>query len=353
MTRVLFAGVMILSPALAAPMQDDAPLDSKALAASLEAMTKAREAQKKSYLEGARQKLAQHMGGAGDYVLACMKEIVFGNKSISQEYSDWKKSHRDFFSSQDFERAAGLHLRYLALTLKRATVDDEGAVLPEIRDYVGALEQCKDLVGKYQGDGKQQGGGGQGPQGRNRWGGQNNDNNQGNQGPNFDDSMRQVLNGPVGEGWVAVVLGLNGQLSDIENWEFSPSNLGGILEKNVRPYLREKKDPKLIETWDMEIAFQSAVAQATKDERKIDTFQRQEMPKLLWNKAKDYEVLGLPNRALKERIAIIKAYPDNPDFDAWTKEVMQQLNSSKAAATGDGATETPASTPAPPSAPST
>jgi hypothetical protein len=352
LTRVLFAGVVILSPVLAAPMQDDAPLDSKALAASLEAMTKAREVQKNSFLDGARQKLANAMGGgAGDYVLACLKETHFGNKSISQAYSDWKKNNREFFSSQEFERAARLHMRYLALTLKRASVEDAGAVLSEMRDYLGELQQCKDLIGRYPPTANQQGAGGQG---RNRGGGQNNNNNNDNQGPRFDDCMRQLLNGSVGDGVVAQALGLNGQLSDIPDWELSPSNLSGILEKSVRPYLRDKKDPKLLETWDIEITFRGEAVQSTNDQGRIETFQRQEKPKLLWSKANDCELLGLPNRALKERIAIIKAYPDNPDFDTWADEVMQDLNSSKAAATGAGATETtPASTPTPSSTPST
>jgi len=364
---MLFVGGMVCTSALAAGMQDDAPLDPAALTASMQSLAKTRDAQKKKFFQAVYEKLQHEMqqsGNAGNYFFRCLKDEKYsGLKNGNADYAKWKTDNRDLFSDRDIERAAGLHLRYLALTLKRAASDSVEPVLPELQAYLADLNNSRDLVGPVKRNPEQvkfriydpkQGGIVDELVGNIQALGQ------GGTPPVHDDPHNYVdmlLNSSVGEGFVAKSLGVAGLIGNVSPWEQSAGNLSGILEQDLRPYLREKKNPRLLDTWDLEISFSQALASANPDGKVVEKFQREEYPRLLWRKAADLELLGMPNRALKQRIAVAQQFPQSPDFEAWMGEINKQIEASAVKpkeSPSAGAAQSPASaTPTPESTPAT
>jgi len=124
---------------------DDATPSAAALN-QIQALANAREKSRTAYFSAARDAIegvVQHPGASGNYVIECIRKVRFAEDAA--EFAKWKKKNADLSSSQPFERAANLHLRYLALTLKRATLDSAGPVQPEVWDYLKRLAQSLDL----------------------------------------------------------------------------------------------------------------------------------------------------------------------------------------------------------------
>ena len=338
--RVTNAGVVLLACAVPAfaVLNDDAPLDPSAVKANVEAMSKLRAAQKKKFFDAARARVAQALqqsGNAGNFVLSCKKDTEFGGmKNGNVEFGKWKTDNRDLFSNRDVERAAELHLNYLILTLKRATLDSAEPLQSDLWTYLNELSKSTDLLaGKLRepqevkfrvydkeggevvtemvGDMQSLAGGG---------------------GRQMDDPgsyVTQLLNNSVTSGMVARSMGIEAHFDKMSDWETTPAAFGGILDASVRPYLLKKKDSRLIDTWDLQIKFEGALAKANPDSKVIEKFQKEDYPRLLWKKAKAIEAVGLPNRALKEKIAVAKQFPDHPDFDQWTTAILAELKSAK------------------------
>ena len=317
---------------------DVAPLDAKTLESQLESFAATRDKQKKAFYENARTQLnktALQSGSAGNFVLGCMRQVRFGNvKGGNAEGADWKKNNIKLYSDRDIERAAALNLRYLAMTLKRAEWDSSEPVQQETWDYLAELYKSPDLVADVKKDPRQvkfsvydekEGkvvsemvGNMQGTEARMP------DNPRG--------YVEQLLNNSVASGWVAQVMELSGHLDNLDSWEMSPGNFSGILDKDIRAFLRKKKDPRLISTWDYEISFLSLVANMNPDRKVQAKFAEVDKPRLLWKQATDANLVGMPNRALQMQLALAKNYPAHPDFESWTKEILAKLDALKKAA---------------------
>lgn len=316
-------------------LQDDAPPDAKTLKDQVKAFAKAREQKKFEFLERTRQELLkpiQTSGAAGNYVIDCMRTVQYeGKEGGNAQFAEWKKNNRGMFSNRDFERASDLYLRYLALTLRRATLKSAEPLQAEIWNYLELLNSCKDLVANVMRentrikmtvyDPKQ-------------------DKVTGEILGNIEDTklvsaenthtfVQDLLNQAVSSGLVAQALKLTGHLDEIPEWELVPGNFSGIMELDVRPLLRLKKDPKLLSTWDYEIAFTAAVVDLKKEKKEQEKFRRETYPKLVWKKAADAELLGLKNRALNIRLDIARKYPEHPDFDGWAKQIEAELTALK------------------------
>lgn len=328
-TAILFAALPLRAQVTA--LQDDAPLNAKTLAEQVSAFAKARELKKVEFLERTRQDLAKPIlasGAAGNYVLDCMRKVEYeGKDGGNAQFTEWKKKNRGMFSDRNFERASDLYLRYLALTLRRATLKTAEPVQPEILAYLELLNSQKDLVANVmrddnqikmtvydQKEGKVTG----------QIIGSIEDTKLAS-AQNARTFVQDLLNQNVNAGLVAQALKLEGLLDQIPDWEMRPGDFAGILDKNVRPVLREKKDPKLLATWDYEISFTAAVVDLKHNERDKEKFRRETYPRLIWKKAADAELLGLKNRALNIRLDIAQKYPEHPDFDAWSKQIETAL----------------------------
>jgi hypothetical protein len=311
-------GIAFLSRIEAEPaLKDDVAPDAASLSTQMEAFTTARAAQKKLFFENASQKLEAAMkqnGNAGNYALGCMRQLRFGDvKGGNLEAAKWKKDNAKLLSDRDLDRAADLHLHYLDLTLKRAEKDSSAPLVKDVWAYLAELYKAPDLLSQVKAPGKPK-----------------------RDAPDDPRSyINELLGGPVTSGWVACSLGLDGHFGTMQNWETSAGNFSGILDQDIRPVLRDAKDPALISTWDYEIGFQELVANQDPDRKVLATFQQEAMPRLLWKKADDVEKLGMPNKALEMRIALAKTYPAHPDFESWTGTIMAALDKLKKSSSGN------------------
>jgi hypothetical protein len=307
---------------------DDPALDAKAMTQQIEALAQARAQRKNQFLAEVREKVvhaSQSPGAAGNFVIDCYRQVDFAGRSGGgNEFSKWKKDHPDVGSSQDVELACNLHLRYLAITLKRAMADSAEPVLPEVWGYLDALMKSQDALARIGTSGV----GGPGPR------------------PNAQGFAQTMLGTGVDQGWPARALGVGKYLSGISDWSLMPADFTQILEKDIRVSLRKKSDPRLISTWDYEIAYLGDGAKR-QGEKAVANFNEVTMPRLLWKKAEDMEKIGMPNRALNLKINIVKQHPEHPDFEQWVDGIETTLKGGQSTAPGDAPDETEENAPMP------
>lgn len=347
---------------------DDAAPDAATLDVQMAGLAKMREQKKTQYFLQMRDEIGNAIsspGAAGNYVLDCMRKVRFeGHQGANVEFSDWKKKNIGLYSDHDFEQAASLHLRYLALTLKRATLDSAEPVMQEAWDYLGLLNKSQELIVGHLRDPAQV---------KIQVYDEKKHEVTGEMVAQIEDVrlanaantrayIEEMLNGGVNGGLAAQALKLDKILQGIPEWEMAPGNFSGIMEQDIRSVLRKKKDPRLVATWDDEIAYLGALTKLKKDEQAETSFEKETYPRLRWKQAKDVELIGMPNRALTMRIDLAKQFPQHPDFDQWTSEITSDLEKRKAAALAakaagkksaatDAGAQTPAAGPSSPAEP--
>jgi len=215
-----------------------------------------------------------------------------GRKDKVQAFTDWKKQNGDAFRGREMQEAALLHVRYLILSLERADADDAGDFAKPSLEYAVTLAGALESRRKAQGVPK--------------------------------DAL-ELLDKPLAQGVIAQWFGLAPWLPKGDSWEPVPGNLAGILDKNVRPVLRENRDPRLLETWDYQIALEAARVEDGRLEHAAARFERIDRPNILFSKANDTAALGLKNRAVQEIIVLAKAHPSHPDFSKWIERARELL----------------------------
>jgi len=317
---------------------DDAAPDAATLDVQMAALAKMREQKKMQYFLRMRDEIGDAIsspGAAGNYVLDCMRKVRFeGHPGGNVEFSEWKKKNIGLYSDHDFEQAANLHLRYLALTLKRATLDSAEPVMQETWDYLGLLKKSQDVIVGHLRDPAQVKIQVYDEKKREVTGemiAQIDDIKLAN-AANTRAYIEELLNGSVNGGLAAQALKLDKLLQGISEWEMVPGNFSGIMEQDIRSVLRKTKDPRLVATWDDEIAYLNALTKLKKDEQAESEFEKETYPRLRWKQANDVELVGMPNRALTMRIGLAKQFPEHPDFEQWTSEISSDLKKRKAAA---------------------
>ena len=226
---------------------------------------------------------ASGQAAVGFYTQA-VEEVQFkGRKDKVEAFIAWKKSHLDVLRSKEMQTALLLYLKYLLLSLQRKDLEKPETQLPALMAYANELISCDDIFAK----------------------------------PNpSNEEARGLLNKAISQSVIAQWLSLGEWLPD-QNWEAQPGNVAGILEKNIRPIMREKKDPQLIHTWDLEMKVEAARITAGRSEHKADQFNTVTRPRMQFKQAQDMAVIGQPNRALTETIALVRANPWHPDFGVW------------------------------------
>ncbi|MEI6080799.1 MAG: hypothetical protein WCR44_00010 [Verrucomicrobiota bacterium] len=219
-----------------------------------------------------------------------------------QDYVDWSRKNQELLHSLSFQNAAQLQMRYLAMALQRDEKHDAFAQIPECLAYLETLASQKSL----------------------RPAGASSSSQIQNQKTPIKtistDKPRPealaLINQPIDKSSVVQWL----QISDLlPDKDFAPSagNYQSIMEKNIRGSLRAKNDPRIIQTWDMQIAMETATATESNSKQQADAFNQTRLPDLLFHKAQDTSAIGQPNRALGEVMVLVRNYPANPSMQDW------------------------------------
>jgi hypothetical protein len=327
-----------LFSAYAQEVKDLPPPDLETLSTQVESLAAARAEKKKAFFRQAYSKLASTLnqsGGAGNFVLKMVLEERFKDrKGGNADAAKWKRDNSKLFSDRNIETAAELNLDYLLITLKRASNDTAEPVQKDVWTHLAKLYKEAELVAGFQDDptklqfdvydekqGKVVG----------QMVGDIENLGADRMTENPRQYVDQMLNNSVTDGWVAKSMGLEGHFGDLKDWERSPGNFSGIIDQDIRSFLRKKKDPALLSTWDYEINFRRLIVSKSLDEKVRLDFEQKELPRLLWRKAGDAEVLGMPNRALQMKIQVAQTYPAHTDFEDWTEEILDKAKELKAA----------------------
>lgn len=259
-----------------------------------------------------------------------------------QDYVDWSRKNQELLHSISFQNAAQLQMRYLAMALQRNEKHDAYAQIPECLSYLETLSAQKSLRTQSQDN--------------------SSDNNaSAKQGQNktakttstdkpYPEALT-LINQPVEKSTVVQWL----QISDLlpeKNFEPASGNYQSIMEKNIRGPLRAKNDPRIIQTWDLQIAQETALATESNSRQQADAFNQTRLPDLLFRKAKDTEVIGQPNRALGQVMVLVRNYPENPSAQDWIDAARGLLTNPPVTSpaivmTNSNASPTPSLTPLP------
>jgi len=267
--------------------QDAPPPNVDSLASeltSIETKQKQTKAAAKSTILGQIQAASANGQLASAFYAQAIEEVKFrGRKDKVTALIDWKKANGDLLRSKDLQSALLFHLRYLAMALQRKDIAKPETLLPATMAYINDL--AKD----------------------------------------YPEDTQNLLGQAIGQGVIAQWLKLNDWLPDSKVWEPQPGNIAGILEKNVRPILRDLKSPQLLQTWDLQLKLEAEGATKAHLEYQSDAFNTVARPRLIFQRSQDMIILGQPNRAVGEIIAIVKAYPEHPDFPTWTAKIRELI----------------------------
>lgn len=363
--RILLLG-LLAAPVLAYSQQSsDAPaVDVHAALQQLDNLQSGRDNSKKAYLAQIRDKIEQPLSGNGSpsgFVIDCIRKVQFeGKPGGLNDFNQWRKDNGGLSSDHPFKVACDLHLRYLALTLQRAIVGSTEPLEDDVLAYLHALDKAQDVLAKVRHepgqvqfnvyDPKQQ-----------KVVGQMLGNIQSLQPNtalrNYQGYVDEMINSSVDSGLVAQAYNLTGQLGDMGEWAMTPGDFSNIIEGDLRVPLRKKKDPRLLDTWDFEIEYLGSISKIKQDKADEEKFQKLTYPRLLWKKAQDAQLIGMPNRALSMMMSIAEQYPAHPDFNSWTSTIRSSLlkaasgaaspSPSPAQAPATGTQALPSATPAP------
>ena len=293
-----FVGIcVILSVSLArAQPQDVAPPNLDVILKEIEALEQKQKQSKiseRNQLVGLIQSATASGVAAANFYTQAVEDVQFkGKKDKVEAFNAWKKSHADLMRSREMQTALLLHLKYLLLSLQRKDVEKPETQLPALMAYVNELVSYDDFFAK--------------------------------QNPPSDET-RGLLSKPLTGSIFAQWLPLGEWLPDQKSWESKPGDVPGILEKNIRSVLREKKDPQLIQIWDLEMKVEAGRITTGRSEHQADQFNTVIRPRLQFKQAQDMAVVGQPNRALAETIALVRANPLHPDFGIWVAKIRESV----------------------------
>ncbi len=238
-------------------------------------------------------RIAQSPSDARTLYLNSIKEAQFaGLTGQAGKFSDQKERLDGAMSTPVFRTAITLHLQYLALTLDRAIEPDKPYPVDPI---VGFLKESAETKLKFY------------------------EELAGNR------LAAELLNNGVNQGIFERVFRFGPELNGLKDWEMSPGNIEGILEKQIRPRLREAKDPRLIETWNLQISYEGQLAEEDGKDITMRDFQDVRLPALVWRKARDMYALGQTKEALALMLDTVRAYPAHPEIGAWVDEVERNV----------------------------
>jgi len=232
---------------------------------------------------------------AASFYVRAVEEVQFkGRKDKAEAFAAWKKSHAELLRSRDMQTALLLHLKYLLMSFQRKDLEKPETQLPAVMAYMNELLSYDDLFAKSSADAK------------------------------------GLLDKSLGQSVFAQWLPIGEWLPDNKSWELRPGDAFGILEKNIRSVMRDKKDPQLIPTWDLEMKVEAGRITSEHSDRKENEFNTVTCPKLQFKQAQDMVAIGQPNRGLTAMIALVRTYPWHPDFAIWVARIRELITPASA-----------------------
>lgn len=221
---------------------------------------------------------------------------------------DTRKRVGDQVRDHNFVVGLRLQLVYLSLTWQHGMGAKTKALLPALLDYIDQVNQ------------------------------------------NFD-ALQAVgfANKSLGESIFVAYFQVGPYISGLPEWSDRLFDPAAIYQSTILPEMRRSKDPRLLTYWNDLIQKEATRATATGNNLVASKFNHIRRPTLLWGRAEDEMVLGANNQAVLDMLGIIKANPDHPDFDNWTKELEGIVSAQQSPAPSPADTPPAGSTPGSPS----
>ncbi|MFZ4681580.1 MAG: hypothetical protein ACOYMS_03680 [Terrimicrobiaceae bacterium] len=323
---VILCTVAICRIALA--QQDTTPVNADAILRDLDQI----EQQQKQAVQSARitaisqiKAAASNGAAATNLYERAIEDTQFdGTRNKGGSFADWKASKAEILRTKEVQAALLMHLKYLVLSLERKASDKPELFAPVALDYAVELAALDPLFFKQQEFIKEQ---------KDK---RPEDVAVQNEAAKMKD---ELLNKSLAESLFVKWLRLGSWLPAGDNWELTPGNIPGILEKDVRPFLRKAKNPQVVETWEFEMKVLADRITFGRLEHQAAEFNTVTRPRLQFSRANDMVEIGQKNRAASEIYSMVKTYPQHPDFTKWVQRLRELLKSAEPApATAPAAT---------------
>lgn len=298
--RVLIVLGSILTASFAlhaqsAPPADAPPVNAAAVLTELKQIQERQQAAKRQQLQGATTDLiaAARTNDAATRAYAdAMRETEFAGNT--QRFIDWRDRNKEALgTNKAVGTAARLHLQYLVLSLNRAANPKAPPPLKEVWDYVVQLAAARQQFEREL---------------------------------TSTEPGRVLLERPITDSPIVKARLLKPELEKLKDWEMVAGSVDGIIEKNLRSALRSQKDPRLLDTWTLQIDYRRRAADKAEGNVTLATFEQIEYPRLMWRRAKDIALLGQTNRATSEMLALVRKYPSHPDLNDWVEDLTNRLS---------------------------
>ena len=295
-----FVGICVfLSVSLVqAQQQDIAPPNLDTILKEITALEQKQKQGKmteRNSLIGQIQSAASNGSAAASFYTQAVEEVQFkGRKDKVEAFIAWKKAHADLLHSKEMQTALLLHLKYLLLSLQRKDMEKPETQLPAVNAYLNDLLASEPIFS------------------------------------GAPEEARGLLDKSIRQSVFAQWLQFGELLPDEQTWESKPGDIPGILEKNLRSIMREKKDPQIIQTWDLEMKLTADRITADRSAHKADGFNTVTRPRLQFKQALDMIVIGQPNRGLAAMISLVRTNPWHPDFAIWVAKIRELVKPASA-----------------------
>lgn len=298
--------LIVLAATFGSTVAQDAPLNTNSILKELDQVDATAKNQVSSRRSAALSKIqsaSSSSSSAVELYLQALDATKYGDKH--SDFVEWRQKNAEFLRSNQFQTAAQLQLRYLTLALQRSEQNDAFAQIPLCMAYLNDLSVAS--TGQFS----------------------HNQNAPKTTSSASTEKAVQEANSLIKQSLndTAVVkwLEIDDLLPDGKDFASSPGSYETIIEKNVRVPLRAKNDPRLPGTWDLQMKFIADLATSTGSQQQADDFNKNRLPDLLFKKAQDTALIGHPNRAISDIMALIHRYPGNPDVKDWVKAARDLL----------------------------
>lgn len=331
MATISLLGIFTFSALAQDPLPNLPPLTDSQLAAikkqldELEATVKNVNLQKNGNAEQVFREASSDPKKALELYLKSYQAVNFESIGKSdKDFRDWEEGQEGRFEMDSYLSSLQLQLLYLSLSTRAAQQEDISSIFGDLTKYVGQLQTLE-------------------------------------QPPHY------ILNENVANTVFAEVYNLDEALTRSgDDWELNPMNVGGIYEKTILPFLREKAPEKLDSAWNSRIQQEAALAQLflkfeDEMERFVERndgmgrgrgdlqrmaqfvrnqaldaakFQTEAYPALQWARAKDQ--FKYVNRAMgaKAMLDHVQANLKHSDAERWIDELAILVAQSREASSG-------------------
>lgn len=314
---------------------DDAPPpDASQLLAFLKTLKDQQATQIKTakgkVLREAQAAAASPAAAASAWVEAVRLTQFEGAEKEGAKFREWRDGEGAAFTELPVQKATQLYFRWLVLTMQRSMGTPVSELMPAViqftKDMAADREAMEDFSERAEKE-KQL------AQSRMH----------GNRKDTSGDDIRtrrahdQVIDKAVNAGPIVALLHAE-DLLKIEKWEMTPGNVDGIFTNIVLPELRINRDVRVLEYWDMKIKRRTD-RMKERPAFEQEKFTKEGYPDLLWSRAREYVLIGQPNRGMGEMLKILRAYPQHPNLSGWIDDVEKLLSPAPAPSAPAGTSE--------------